>query len=163
MNERIELIDINGDTASTDSAKKLLLQYGSYMFDELGLIAGKESFFKQLENFPGNIYLPPSGIFVIAKAGAAVMGCVGIKKFDDENCEMKRMFVSPEYRGKSIGSILCNFVIEWCHNSPYKGILLDTNLEMKNALLLYHKCGFKEIQPYCINENDHPVFMKYVL
>ena len=45
----------------------------------------------------------------------------------------------------------------------YKRILLDSNLEMKEAVILYQKCGFKEIEPYCINENDHPVFMEYTL
>jgi ribosomal protein S18 acetylase RimI-like enzyme len=45
----------------------------------------------------------------------------------------------------------------------YRRILLDTNAEMKEAVVLYRKCGFTEIPPYCINENDHPIFMAYTL
>src|SRR5450432_1369617 len=75
--------------------RELLKEYGQYMYRQLGLIAGKESFFKDLENFPGPGYSLPSGTFIVARLENKVAGCVGIKKFDEENCEMKRMYIRP--------------------------------------------------------------------
>lgn len=76
---------------------------------------------------------------------------------------MKRVFVRSCFRGKGIGKLICNYLIEWCKANKYQRILLDTNIEMKEAIILYNKNGLKKIQPYRINENEHPVFMEYVL
>jgi putative acetyltransferase len=160
----IRFIEITGQNLSLLSdTKTLLAEYGHYMFTELELIAGKENFFKELEYFPGVSYLPPSGVFTVVNAGDALIGCVGIRNFKGDACEMKRMYIRPAFRGKGIGKAMCQFVIEWSRKSGYRRILLDSNIEMKEAVALYRHCGFKEIEPYCINENDHPVFMEYLL
>jgi GNAT superfamily N-acetyltransferase len=159
----IQFIELINDADLIQEVSGLLTEYGNYMYEDLGLIAGKERFFKELENFPGPGYFPPSGTFVLARVAGMIAGCVGIKKFEDGSCEMKRMYIRPAYRGKGIGRLLCSYIIDWCRKAMYRRILLDTNAEMKEALFLYRKCGFKEIAPYCINENDHPVFMEYAL
>ena len=157
------LIELVNDTSLIRETKELLNEYGNYMYVDLKLIAGKERFFKELENFPGSGYLPPSGTFIVARVGDMVAGCVGIKRFDKESCEMKRLYIRSCYRGRGIGQLLCNYVIGWCQKAMYRRILLDSNAEMKEAVSLYLKCGFIEIAPYCINENSHPVFMEYTL
>jgi GNAT superfamily N-acetyltransferase len=160
---RTQLIELINDPGLVQEVRGLLNEYGHYMYEELGLIAGKESFFKELENFPGPGYFLPSGTFIVARVGDVEAGCVGIKKFDEESCEMKRMYIRPAYRGNGIGQLLCSYVVDWCRKAMYRRILLDTNVEMKEAVFLYRKCGFTEIEPYCINENDNPVFMEYAL
>jgi len=141
--------------------RELLKEYGDYMYGELGLVAGKDRFFHELGNFPGPEYFGLSGVFVVATIGEVMCGCVGIRKFDEYRCEMKRMYIRPAHRRKGIGMLLCRYVIDWCTKSVYTRILLDTNVEMKEAVSLYRKCGFKEIAPYCINENEQPLFMEY--
>jgi GNAT superfamily N-acetyltransferase len=159
--ERTEVTKLMNDDALLREAKQLLKEYGEYMYIELGLIAGKERFFKDLEHFPASEYFGPSGVFVLASVGHVLCGCVGIRKFDEYSCEMKRMYIRSAYRGKGIGMLLCRYVINWCKASVYTRILLDTNAEMKEAVSLYRKCGFREIAPYCINENEQPLFMEY--
>ena len=159
----VQLIELISGSNAVQEARQLLKEYGTYMYEELGLVAGKETFFKDLENFPAAAYLRPLGKFAVATVGNEPAGCVGIRRFDEESCEMKRMFIRPFYRGRGIGKFLCNYVIDWCHNAKFRRILLDSNIEMKEAVSLYHACGFKEIKPYCVNENDHPVFMEYLL
>ena len=160
---RTQLIELIYDSGLVPEVRELLNEYGHYMYEELGLIAGKESFFKELENFPGPGYFMPYGTFIVARVGDMVAGCVGIRKFDEESCEMKRMYVRAAYRGKGIGQLLCSYVINWCRKSMYRRILLDSNVAMKEAVSLYYKNGFTEIEPYCINENEHPIFMEYAL
>ncbi|MEO8766209.1 MAG: GNAT family N-acetyltransferase [Ginsengibacter sp.] len=160
---KIELIELTSDSSLVGETRNLLSEYGHYMYGDLAFVAGKERFFRELVYFPGPAYLPPSGTFIAAKVGNEVAGCAGIRKFDENSCEMKRMYIRPVHRGKGIGALLCNYVIAWCRKSAYSRILLDSNKEMEAAVALYHKCGFTDIQPYCINENENPVFMEYVL
>lgn len=161
----IQIMELTDDTENwlVREAGELLNEYGRYMYEELKLIAGKETFFKELDNFPGPNYRAPSGAFVVVRAANMPVGCIGIKKFGEDSCEMKRMYVRPAYRGKGIGGLLCKYVIDWCRKSMKGRILLDTNAEMKDAVSLYRKWGFIEIAPYCVNENAHPVFMEYIL
>ncbi len=65
-------------------ARRLLTNYGHYLFDDLKLMAGHETFFKELEHFPDHKYKQPDGIFLIARdlRGRAV-GCGGIKRVND--------------------------------------------------------------------------------
>ena len=162
--EDIRFFKVDGsDNLLLSEAKTLLTGYGNYMYVELGLTAGKKTFFEELEHFPGSSYLLPFGIFTIVKTGDMLVGCVGIRKFEKDSCEMKRMYITSAFRGKGIGKLMCEFVIEWCRKSAYRRILLDSNIEMREAVALYLKCGFKEIEPYCPNENSHPVFMEYTL
>ena len=158
----LKLIELVNEPGLLAEVKDLLNEYGHYMYDELGLSAGKENFLEQLEQFPGVDYQPPKGTFVVAKWGNAIAGCVGIKILDETSCEMKRLFIRSAYRGKGIGECLCRYVIDWS-SVFYRQIFLDTNTEMKEAVSLYRKCGFIEIAPYCINENNNPVFMKCIL
>lgn len=159
----VQFIQLSHNSPLVCEAKKLLTEYGDYMYNDLGLTAGKVNFFKDLEQFPTSNYLPPTGAFFLVRTGNTFVGCVGIKKLDQDSCEMKRLFVHSSFRGKGIGRLLCDYVIECCRKKGYKRILLDTNFEMKEAVALYHKCGFKEIKPYCVNENDHPIFMEFIL
>ncbi len=141
--------------------KKLLEEYGKYMYEELGLTAGKDLFFKELKDLPGKSYLPPNGTFILASYGQQFAGCVGIKKWENKSCEMKRMFIRGLYRKKGIGKFLCTQVINWAAKYGYTKILLDTNQEMGEAVLLYESFGFRRIAPYCVNENPNSIFMEY--
>lgn len=147
----------------TIEARNLLKDYGHYMYDELGLLAGKNSFYKSLENFPTTEYDSPHGDFALAYLDDQPAGCIGLKKFDTFSCEMKRMFVSPKYRGKGLGKQLIDYSIYKASELGYLSILLDTNAEMAEAVNSYRKYGFYEIPKYCENENSNVIYMRYDL
>lgn len=85
--------------------------------------------------------------------GAAV-GCVGIRAFDDETAELKRMFVRPGARGSGLGSALCAAAVAAAAELGYSRIRLDTVAEMEAAISVYEKAGFRPIAPY--RENPFP-------
>jgi putative acetyltransferase len=159
----IKLIELYTDSALLRPLKSLLMEYGNYMFHDLGLIAGKKSFYEQIEADPDRSYQLPNGTFILAEVKGKIAGCVGIRRYSDEFCEMKRMYVRPEFRGLGIGQLMCSYVIERSKDLGYPKIYLDTNAEMRSAVNLYINAGFKSISPYCINENPNPIFMEYVL
>lgn len=75
----------------------------------------------------------------------------------------KRMYVRGLYRKKGVGKSLCAEVVKWAAKYGYNKILLDTNQEMIDAVLLYESFGFSRIAPYCVNENANPIFMQYLI
>ncbi|GAC1425805.1 MAG: GNAT family N-acetyltransferase [Flavisolibacter sp.] len=147
----------------TGEAAQLLIEYGNYLFEELKLMAGRENFWAELKTFPHPFYEYPDGAFIIALSNGKLIGCTGIRKYNSQSVEMKRMYVHPEFRGLGTGKLLSNYVIAWARKFNYRKILLDTNMEMPAAISVYRKLGFTPIVAYCKNENPNPVFMEYQL
>ena len=50
-----------------------------------------------------NKYGLPNGRLYLAYCDNELAGCIGLKKIDDKNCEMKLLYVRPKFRGKHIG------------------------------------------------------------
>ncbi len=125
------------------------------------LIAGDSSFQKYLEiqHYDEELqhldtkYGLPGGRLYIAFYHGELAGCIGMRKIDEENCEMKRLYVRPAFRGKHIGRELVERLIEDAKEIGYSHMLLDTLPFLKSAVSLYKAYGFYEISSY----NDSPV------
>ena len=83
------------------------------------LIEGDSSFkdYLAVQNYDQEVehleekYGRPNGRLYIAFYDDKVAGCIALKKIDNENCEMKRLYVRNEFRGKHIGANLVNKII----------------------------------------------------
>lgn len=104
-------------------------------------------------------YSPPDGRLYAAIVDGAAAGCGGFRKIDRLTCEMKRLFVRPEFRGYGIGRLISERLINEAQNAGYRKMLLDTLPFLKDALRLYKKLGFYEIPRY--NENPLVSSMLY--
>ena len=144
-------------------ARSLLSEYGHYLFNDLKLMAGNESFFRELEKFPDEKYKSPDGAFYVVNYDGEPIGCAGLKRFDGTSCELKRMYIKDGFWGKGFAKTLIKFIVDEAKLLGYKKILLDTNIEMPAAVSAYRKAGFVEIPPYCENENENPVFFEFDL
>ncbi len=154
-----QMLNVN----NASGALLLLTHYGKYMYEELGLTAGKENFYAELEATLMNQYTKPGNLFLLLYLNDNTVGCVGIKRWDKCSCELKRMFVLPAQRNKGFGQILLNEAIRQAKALGYTEMLLDTNEEMEAAVSLYKKQGFSICDPYCENENKHVVYLKKTL
>lgn len=98
-------------------------------------------------------YGPPGGRLYLAYWDGALAGCIGLRRIDDRNCEMKRLYVRPAFQGKHIGVSLAERVIADAREVGYAHMLLDTFPFLDRAVGMYRKLGFYEIERY----NDNPM------
>lgn len=141
-------------------ARTLLNKYAAWL-DSLGLFFPEEydAFKAQLKNLPKG-FEPPDGILLLAKYDNIPAGCVMLRKLSDDICEMKRLFVTPEFRGLKIGKALAQIVIEQAKKIGYQKMRLDTGTFMEQAATLYKSMGFNEIPPYRYNPIEGTLYLE---
>jgi len=161
MKDGLVICDVN--ESNQTATQVLVAEYGNYLFGELKLMAGSESFLKELEKFPDYKYKKPDGAFYLVSLGDTPIGCLGFKRWSETECELKRMYIKEEYRGRGFAAQLIAFILKEAAKAGYRRMLLDTNVEMAAAHKAYLNAGFKIIPPYCENENSNPVFLAYEL
>jgi len=106
-----------------------------------------KDFEKELASLPGK-YSMPEGRLLLAFYNDQPAGCVALKKIDDHSCEMKRMFVYPEFQGKGIGYALAKVIIDEARKIGYSTMKLDTSIRQIEAQKLYQGFGFKNTEAY---------------
>lgn len=117
-----------------------------------------QDFEKELLDLPGK-YAPPQGRLYAAFSDGLLAGCIALRSFQEEQCEIKRLYVRPQFRGQHIGKQLLKHVITEAQHIGYRQVLLDTLDEMTAARSLYYSVGFREIPPYCFNPANEAIFM----
>ena len=139
----------------TDAAKAVIQQYLIW----LGVDLSFQNIDEELADFPGK-YQGPAGAFLVAKAGATLVGCVGLRKLESGICEMKRLFVLDSHKGRGIGDALIRQIIQQARDLGYLRMRLDTLSTMGKAQSLYRRHGFVEIPKYTENPLSGAVFME---
>ncbi len=80
--------------------------------------------------------------FFVALDSDRVVGTVAIKKEDDRIALLRRLFVSPDFRGRKIGSKLIDAALKFCRDVGYQEIVFKTTSKMTGAILVCQKSGF---------------------
>jgi ribosomal protein S18 acetylase RimI-like enzyme len=135
-----------GDHARVRDARTLLLEYA----DSLDVDLSFQNFQRELLDFPSS-YLPPTGALLVAIRDERLAGSIAMRSLDDEICEMKRLFVRPDFRGLGIGRELATAVMDSARTMGYRRMRLDTLPGMDGAQRLYRSLGFREIDAYYEN------------
>lgn len=146
------------EPAFTDAVRTLFMEYAESLDFELCF----QDFEHEVETLPGK-YAPPTGRLLVAMDNEQVAGCVALRKLSQDVCEMKRLFVRPEFRHLKLGRTLAQAVIGEARQLGYKRMRLDTVPAMQAAIALYRSLGFREIPAYTQNPVPGAIFMELEL
>lgn len=119
-----------------------------------------KSFEPELAGLPGR-YAPPRGSLLIAYDDGRPAGCVGMRDLGGGVCEMKRMFVTAEARGKGVGRLLVERLIADARRAGYSVMRLDTSMHQHEAMALYEKMGFRRTTAYYEAPDDLKDWLRF--
>ena len=125
---------------------------------ELGVDLCFQGFADELAGLSGK-YSPPAGGLWLPISDGAVVGCVALRQHTEFECEMKRLYVRPTFRGTGLGRVLVERVLAEAARTGYRRILLDTLPTIAWAIQLYRSLGFVEVPPYCHNPVPGALFL----
>ena len=118
--------------------------------DSLGFDLAFQNFEKEFAELPGQ-YAFPNGRLLLAFEDEKIVGGVALRKFSEGICEMKRLYIRSEFRGKGYGKALAKKIIDIGREIGYQYMRLDTVPNMIEAIALYGSMGFYKIKPYRFN------------
>lgn len=145
--------------AQIAGTRELFLEYAQ----SLGFSLCFQNFDQELAGLPGD-YAPPEGQLLLAYHEGQLAGCVALHRLEPRICEMKRLYLRPQFRGKSVGLALVESVIAQARAIGYSHMRLDTvEPIMKDAVAMYRRFGFREIAPYRPNPIAGALYMELEL
>lgn len=93
----------------------------------------------------------PVGAFVVAYSDGRPVACGGVRTFDEQSAEIKRMWVHRDLRGAGLGQRLLAFLEDCARQLGLHRVLLDTNSPLLEAITMYERAGYQQIQRYSDN------------
>ena len=152
-------------TADFDTARLLFREYATWLAIDLCF----QGFDEELATLPG-AYAPPEGRLFLAEHGYAPQpaGCVALRPLKSDPtgaaCELKRLWVRPDFRGRHLGHALTDAALAAAREIGYTSMKLDTLPEkMPSAVAMYRAFGFMECPPYYHNPIAGSLYMTRAL
>jgi N-acetylglutamate synthase-like GNAT family acetyltransferase len=93
---------------------------------------------------PDKAYLENGGFLFFAKFQHDIVGCVALKRLDEDSFEFAKLFINPNYRKLGIATKLIERCISRCMENEAKELWLQTTMSMPQAHKLYYKLGFDD-------------------
>ena len=166
--------------AEIELIRELFLEYAKSLVFSLCF----QGFDQELAGLPGD-YAPPEGRLLLAEYDGQVAGCGALHPVassesgvasgesrtrkagnarEERIGEMKRLYLRPAFRGKGLGRALAERILQEARDIGYARLRLDTvEPVMKDAVAMYRRMGFREIEPYRENPMAGTLYMELEL
>ncbi len=95
----------------------------------------------------------PGGVFIVGRLHGDPVCCGGVKRLDRRACEIKRMYVVPELRGKGVARRLLHELEDQARGLGYECARLDSGPKQLTAVGLYRSEGYVEVDDF----NGNPI------
>ena len=96
---------------------------------------------------------PPGGAFVVGYEDETAVCCGGLKRLPDGACEIKRMFVVEQARGRGVARALLEELERIGRELGYEVVRLDTGPRQPRSQRMYERAGYRPIA----NFNANPI------
>jgi ribosomal protein S18 acetylase RimI-like enzyme len=103
---------------------------------------------------------PPTGLLLVAHLRQRPVGCGALKIRPGRPVELKRMWVSPEARGLGLGRRLLRELELHAASAGADTVRLETNRSLTEAIALYRKAGYREVEAFNSEAYAHHWFEK---
>lgn len=137
----MERIEYKWTDGKNEDFQKFYLTTDAYYSEIVGGIKNRHSF------VPYNISEAITDV-LIAYYGTLAIGCAGLKRYSDNDVEVKRVWVEPGYRGKHIATELMGIIENKAKQQDFRRTILQTRKIMVDAVGLYSKLGYYQIENY---------------
>ena len=107
-------------------------------------------------------FAEPDGRLLLVEVDGEIAGTISLRKIRKDAGEIKRMYVNPKFRGKKLGNLLIEEVIEISKGNEFSKLYLDTAHFMSSAISLYKNFGFKETCSYPESVNPKELLNKMI-
>jgi putative acetyltransferase len=151
------LHDITEMTTAEDveAVRSMIRAYVDWLYrtipeeaEEITYYYGPERLAEALAEVPTS-FTPPHGLAFVARRDGITVGCVLARPFGQPGiAELKRLFVLPSARGSGLGRALVETIISRMRDVGYPTVRLDTAIFLTDAIALYRRLGFVQIDPY---------------
>lgn len=152
----LDIQKVTTEGPALESIKSLFKAYLTELNEDLCF----QSFDSEIDN-PLYKYSAPVGALFIASYNAIPVGCIALQPLQEpQTCEMKRLYVDPEYRNLKIGDALVKALLQEAQSLGYTTMKLDTLERLQAAINLYLKFGFETVTAYYDNPLPSVVYMQ---
>lgn len=122
-----------------------------------------QDFDQEMATFPAK-YAAPEGALLLATVDGQPAGAVALWQQSPGICEMKRLYVRPDFRGHELGRKLAEAIVAEGKAMGYRAMRLDTLKDsMGTAHAMYLKMGFRDVEPYYENPMPNACYMELAL
>jgi putative acetyltransferase len=90
-------------------------------------------------------YLMNGGIFYTGIMNGDIIGTSAVRKIDDSKCEIKRIYLKKEFRGRGFGRELFFKALEYAEKN-FSTVVLKTDAGLKDSINMYLKNGFSVVK-----------------
>jgi len=87
-------------------------------------------------------------VFFVARLDGEPAACGGVKLFDSDYGEVKRMYVRQIYRGRGLGKAVLNHLSDYAQQKQIDVLRLETGIYQVEAIGLYESWGFQRRPPF---------------
>jgi len=143
-NTQIRLVVTDADL---NGIKSLFREYFTWVDTTMRFDMTYQEVQQELKTLPG-AFSPPAGCLLLAEVDGQAAGCASLRPRGPGVCELKRMYVRPEYQGRGLGRALCERIIQEGKDKGYALMRLDTEKTLSAAQHIYRSFGFQDASPY---------------
>lgn len=127
----------------TDSGNQDFIELVKYLDADLAERDGDDHlFYAQLNKVNKIKYV------IVAYKNGKPISCGALREYSSNTMEIKRMYTSPESRGKGIATKVLTELEIWASELSYEKCVLETGKRQPEAIGLYKKKGYKLIPNY---------------
>ena len=149
-------------------AKQLIYRVAHTIFNDVrpledSMAYGESNGWLKDMNDVQQTYFDNDGTFLVMTDENQLIGTGAIRKFEDKVCELKRLWLLPDYHGKGLGYRMTQELLAFAREKGYELIRLETDpIYQKRAVEFYKRLGFYEF-PIPNATEDEDILMEMSL